>query len=122
VKAEVEYTALVSAEVDLETGEVVSVGIGAARGDDETPSEVSVSLEGKTDAPNDVFDRAQQLVESAAPFELQGWWAPAPGQRWGSATEDSTEVDHDGEDRQLRLHRPPAKAAGEPPAAGEGGR
>jgi hypothetical protein len=31
VKTEVEYTALVSVKVDLETGEVVSVDINAAR-------------------------------------------------------------------------------------------
>jgi hypothetical protein len=31
VKTEVEYTALVSVKVDLETGEVVSVAINAAR-------------------------------------------------------------------------------------------
>jgi hypothetical protein len=42
VKAEVEYTALVSVKVDLETGEVASFGINATRDTDETPSEVSV--------------------------------------------------------------------------------
>jgi hypothetical protein len=44
VKAEVEYTALVSVEVDLETGDVASVGIHPTRDEDETPSEVTVSL------------------------------------------------------------------------------
>jgi len=71
MKAEVEYTALVSVKVDLETGEVASVGIYATRDEDETPSEVSVSLESETDQPDAVFDRAQQLVDAAAPFEAQ---------------------------------------------------
>jgi hypothetical protein len=72
VKAEVEYTALVSVEVDLETGEVASVGIHPTRDEDETPSQVSVSLESETEQPDAVFDRAQQLVDAAAPFELRG--------------------------------------------------
>ena len=44
VKAKVEHTALVSVEVDLETGDVASVGIHPTRDEDETPSEVTVSL------------------------------------------------------------------------------
>ena len=44
VKAEVEYTALLGVEVDLETGDVASVGIHPTRDEDETPSEVTVSL------------------------------------------------------------------------------
>jgi hypothetical protein len=44
VKAEVEYTALVSVEVDLETGDIASVGIHLTRDENETPSEVTVSL------------------------------------------------------------------------------
>jgi hypothetical protein len=40
VKAEVEYTALVSVEVDLEAGDVASVGMHPTRDEDETPSEV----------------------------------------------------------------------------------
>ena len=44
MKAEVEYTALVSVEVDLETGDIASVGIHPTRDEDETPSEVTVSL------------------------------------------------------------------------------
>jgi hypothetical protein len=48
VKAEVEYTALVSVEVDLETVEVAAVGIHPSREGDETPSEMSVSLESET--------------------------------------------------------------------------
>ena len=56
MKAEVEYTALVTVRVDLETGEVASVGINATRDTDETPSEVSVSVESETDQPDEVFD------------------------------------------------------------------
>ena len=44
MKAEVEYTALVGVEVDLETGDIASVGIHPTRDEDETPSEVTVSL------------------------------------------------------------------------------
>ena len=44
VKAEIEYTALVGVEDDLETGDVASVGIHPTRDEDETPSEVTVSL------------------------------------------------------------------------------
>jgi hypothetical protein len=78
VKAEVEYSGCSAWKIDLETGEVASVGIHATRDTDETPSEVSVSLESETDQPDEVFDRTQQLVDTAAPFELHGWWAPAP--------------------------------------------
>ena len=52
------------------------------RDEDETPSQVCVSLESETNQPDELFDRAQQLVDAAAPFELGGWWAPAPTQRW----------------------------------------
>jgi len=45
IEAEVEYTALVSVKVDLESGEVVSVGIRATRDEDEPAGEVSVTLE-----------------------------------------------------------------------------
>jgi hypothetical protein len=44
VKAEVEHTALVSVEVDLETGDIASVGIHPTRDEDETPCEVTVSI------------------------------------------------------------------------------
>jgi hypothetical protein len=44
VRADVEYTALVSVEVDLETGDVASIGIHPTRAEDETPSEVTVGL------------------------------------------------------------------------------
>jgi hypothetical protein len=60
VKAEVEYAALVSVEVDLVTGEVASVGIRPTRDGDETQSEVTVSLESETDQPEAVLVRAQQ--------------------------------------------------------------
>jgi len=115
VKAEVEYTALVSVEVDLETGEVASVGIHPTREEPETPSEVTVSLEGETDQPDAVFDRAQQLIDAAAPFELHGWWAPAPTQRWAPVVERSTDADTGEEDAPAKLRRPPAKEVGKPP-------
>jgi hypothetical protein len=47
VKAEVEYLAVVTVEVDLESGEVVSLGIRATR--DEAASQVGVSLESERD-------------------------------------------------------------------------
>jgi len=65
VRAEVEYAALVSVKVDLETGEVGSVGIYPMRDDEEDgPAQVSVSLEREPDQPEEVFDRAQQLVDA----------------------------------------------------------
>lgn len=70
MEAEVEYTALVSVKVDLVSGDVVSAG--AVSDDDQAPAEVSVSLEVETDQPDEVFDRAQELVDAAAPFELRG--------------------------------------------------
>ena len=115
MKAEVEYTALVSVKVDLETGEVASVGIRATGDADETPSEVSVSLDSETDQPDEVFDRAQQLVDAAAPFELHGWWAPAPTQRWAPVADRSTDADRNEEDPPLKLRKPAAKAVGKPP-------
>jgi hypothetical protein len=60
VKAEVEYAALVMVKVDLETGEVASVGIRTTRDEEETACQVSVSLESERDEPDEVFDRAQQ--------------------------------------------------------------
>jgi hypothetical protein len=78
MEAEVEYTALVRVKVDLETGGIALVDIRAPGRRDETPAEVSVSLESERDEPDEVFDRAQQLVDAAAPLELHGWWAPAP--------------------------------------------
>jgi hypothetical protein len=98
VRAEVEYTALVSVKVDLETGEVASVDIRAPGEEGETPSEVSISLESETDQPDAVFDRARQLVDAAAPFELRGWWAPAPTQRWAPVAERSTDDDRNREE------------------------
>jgi hypothetical protein len=116
VKAEVEYTALVRVTVDLESGEVASVGIHPTRDEDEAASEVSVSLESETDQPDEVFDRAQQLVDAAAPFELSGWWAPTPAQRWAPAVEDSTDADPGVEGPPAKLRRPPAKEVGKLPA------
>ena len=72
MKAEVEYTALVKVKVDLETGEVASVDVGAPGDEDEVPAEVGVSLDSETDQSDEVFDRAQQLIDAAAPFELRG--------------------------------------------------
>ena len=114
VKAEVEYAALVSVKVDLETGEVASVDVRAPGDGDEAPAEISVSLETETDQPDEVFDRAQQLVDAAAPFELRGWWAPAPTQRW-APIDRTSDADRSEEDGPLRLRRPPAKDVGTPP-------
>jgi hypothetical protein len=114
MNAEVEYTALVSVKVDLETGEVASVGICATRDEDGKPSEVRVSLESEIDQPDAVFDRAQQLVDAAAPFELRGWWAPAPTQRWAAVADRSTDADRIEEDTPAKLRQPPAKKVGKP--------
>jgi hypothetical protein len=95
--------------VDLKTGEVASVGIHAPGDKDETPSEVSVSLESETDAPDEVFDCAQQLVDAAAPFELRGWWAPAPTQGWAQVVDGSTDDDQDEKNPPLKLPKPPAR-------------
>jgi hypothetical protein len=62
-----------------------------------------------------VFDRAQQLVDAAAPFELHGWWAPAPAQRWVPVVDASTDADADEEDAPAKLRRPPAKEVGKLP-------
>ena len=114
VKAEVEYTALVNVEVDLATGEVASVGIHPTRDEPETPSEVTVSLESETDQPDAVFDRAQQLVDAAAPFELGGSWTPAPTQRWAPVADRSTDADRIEEDPPAKLRKPSAKKVGKP--------
>jgi hypothetical protein len=114
VRAEVEYAALVRVEVDLESGEVASVGLRAARDEDGPAAEVSVSLESERDEPDEVFDRAQQLVDAAAPFELHGWWAPAPTQRW-APIDRSTDADHSGGERPVKRRRPPAKQVGKQP-------
>lgn len=113
MEAEVEYAAVVNVKVDLESGDVVSAGVRAVAGD-ESPADVSVSLEGEAGQPNEVFDRAQQLVDAAAPFELHGWWAPAPAQRWAPVVDASTDADA-GEDAPVKLRRPPAKDVGKPP-------
>jgi hypothetical protein len=115
VEAEIEYTALVSVKVDVESGDVVSIGIRATRDEDEPAAEVSVTLEGETDEPDEIFDRAQQLVDAAAPFEVRGWWAPAPTQRWAPIANYPTDADRNEEDPPVRPRKPPAKAVGEPP-------
>jgi hypothetical protein len=51
MEAEVEYTALVTVKLDLESGDVVSTGVRAVT-DDESPAAVSVTLEGETDQVN----------------------------------------------------------------------
>src|SRR2546422_1468877 len=111
VRAEVEYSAVVSVKVDLESGEVASVDIRAPGDGDESRSEVRVSVESQTDEAEEVFDHAQQLVDAAAPFKLRGWWAPAPTQRW-APLDDSGKTARAEEDPQLKLRK----------AAGEGGR
>jgi hypothetical protein len=115
VRAEVKYTALISVAVHLETGAVASVDIHAPGAEDDTQSEVTVSLESETDEADEVFDRAQQLVDAAAPFELRGWWAPAPTQRWAPAAERSADDERNEEEPPLKLRRPAAKEVGEPP-------
>jgi hypothetical protein len=52
VRAEVEYSAVVSVKVDLESGEVASVDIRAPGDGDESRSEVRVSVESQTDEPS----------------------------------------------------------------------
>ena len=76
---------------------------------------MSVSLESEAGQPDEVFDRAQQLVDAAAPFELSGWWAPAPTQRWAPAVERSGDADPGEEDPPVTLRRPPPKEVGEVP-------
>src|SRR5215218_3609888 len=49
------------------------------------------------------------------PFELHGWWAPAPTQRWAPVVERSTDADTGEEDAPAKLRRPPAKEVGKPP-------
>lgn len=61
-----------------------------------------------------MFDRAQQLVDGAAPFEFHEWWAPAPTQRWAPVAERSTDVDRN-EEPPLTLRCRPAKDVGTPP-------
>jgi hypothetical protein len=114
VKAEVEYSALVTVTVDLDSGEVASVDIRAPADEDEAPS-LSVGLDSENDEPDEVFDRAQQLVDAAAPFELHGWWAPAPAQRWAPAVDRSTDSEPNEDERPSRLRKPPRKEVGTPP-------
>jgi hypothetical protein len=115
MKGEVEYRAIVALGVDLETGEVESVTVRAATDEDERV-DVSVSLVSEAEQPHRVYDRAQQIVDAAAPFQLSGWWAPSADQRWlpvgqELADEQRSEV----VEAPLRLQTPPAKNIGSLP-------
>ena len=77
MKGELNYRAVVAVSVDLETGEVESVTVRSATVDDERV-DVSISLESEEEQRDEAFDRAQQIVDAGAPFELSGWWAPSP--------------------------------------------
>jgi hypothetical protein len=116
MKGELEYRAVVAVGVDVEAGEVESVTFRAATADDEMV-DVSLSLEGEVARPDQAFDCARQIVDAGAPFELSGWWAPSPDQRWAPAVE---EVGGDGrddeiEDGHVRPHKSPAKEIGQLP-------
>jgi hypothetical protein len=92
----------------------VCVGDGTAN-EDESAAEVDVIVNGETDQPDVVFDRAQQLVDAAAPFELHGGWAPPPAQRWAPVVEDSTDAEASEEEPAAKLRTPPAKEVGKLP-------
>jgi hypothetical protein len=115
MKAEVEYSALVRLEVDLDTGEVGAAEVHAPADEDETAFDVGVSIENGHSLPHEVYDEAQRLVDAAAPFELHGWWAPGPAQRWTPIAETLVEASDDVDpDPPPKLHPPPAKAVGKP--------
>lgn len=100
-------------KVDLDSGDVVSAGISPIRDEDEQAADVSVTLKTETDQPDEMFDRAQQLVDAAAPFELRVWWAPALTQRWAPVVDASIETDRSDEKGQaVTLRKPPAKLVG----------
>lgn len=71
MKGELEYRAVVAVDVDLEGGEVESVTVRAATVDDEMV-DVSLSHEGEGAQPDEELDRARQIVDTGAPFELSG--------------------------------------------------
>jgi hypothetical protein len=98
MKGELNYRAVVAVGVDLETGEVESVTVRSATVDDERV-DVSISLDSEEEQRDDAFDRAQQIVDAGAPFELRGWWAPSPDQRWPQVAEES------GDDQLMRRWR-----------------
>ena len=116
MKGELSYRAVVAVGVDLETGEVESVTVRSATVDEERV-DVSISLEGEEEQGDDAFDRAQQIVDAGAPFELSGWWAPSPDQRWAEVAEEigDDQPDEEVEDAPGRLQRPPAKEIGPVP-------
>ncbi len=116
MKAKLEYRALVSVDVDLETGEVESVTVRAATDDDERV-DLSVSIDSDEEQPDEVYERGQQIVDAAAPFELSGWWAPSPEQRWTPVVKDAEndELEGEVEEAPVRLRKPPAKEIGTPP-------
>src|SRR5438874_2231536 len=64
-EAEVEYLAVVTVEVDLESGEVVSLGIRATRDEDEVASQVGVSLESENNTPANTAPRGGLKVLAA---------------------------------------------------------
>lgn len=115
MKGELEYRAIVAVGVDLETGEVESVTVRAATDDDER-DDLSISLDSEEEQPDESYDRAQQIVDSGAPFELSGWWAPAPEQRWAPVVDEADDEPESGiEDAPVRLQAPPAKEIGRLP-------
>jgi hypothetical protein len=113
MKARLEYRAVVVVDVDLESGEVESVIVRAATDDDERV-DLTVSLDSDEEQPDEVYERGQQIVDAAAPFELSGWWAPSPEQRWAPVVEggENDEREDEVEEAPVRLHPRPAKAVG----------
>lgn len=111
MKGELEYRAVVAVGVHLETGEVESVTVRAATDEDDRV-DLSVSLDSDEEQPDEVYERAQQIVDAGAPFELGGWWAPSPDQRWAPVVEEDDEWDDEAEERPVRGQKPPAKAIG----------
>jgi hypothetical protein len=75
MNGELEYPAVVTVGVDLEAGEVDSVIVRAATADNERV-ELSVSFDSEQEQPDEVHERAQQIVDARAPFELAGWRHP----------------------------------------------
>lgn len=101
MKGELEYRAVVAVGVDLETGEVELVTVRAATDEDERV-DLSVSLDSDEEQPDEVYERAQQIVDAGAPFELSGWWAPSPDQRWAPVVEEDDERDDEIKERPVR--------------------
>src|SRR6266498_93010 len=113
VAADLERGEVESVAADLERGEVESVAVRAATVDDEMV-DVSLSLDGEDEQPDGAFGRAPQIVDAGVPFELSGWWAPSPDQRWARAIDGAAgDVgrDDEREDAPVRLQRPPARSS-----------